>query len=136
MSKPHVCPKCNGNRSPLCHPCRGSGVVWEPSDDQKLVDAIGKILPIKPQIPDIDPRYPNPGDVPPVVPYTPLPWDDPLNPWIVVGSEVSWDPVPETHTDGVVVNVSPTSPASEIARVIRNTLASAGFTQGGSHGSA
>ena len=40
MSKPHVCPICNGSgllsgTAFRCHACNGTGVVWKPEAMQK-----------------------------------------------------------------------------------------------------
>ena len=28
--EPHICPKCHGLDAGPCHPCGGTGIVWEP----------------------------------------------------------------------------------------------------------
>jgi hypothetical protein len=85
MSKPHVCPKCEGKKVPDCHPCGGKGLVWEPDTTQQLVDAIGKLLPLVPQqpvyVPIYPPAYPNPGDVPVPEPF--------VGPYITWGSRTT-----------------------------------------------
>ena len=36
MPTPHVCPLCQGKNSPAtCHPCKGSGVVWDREDSDE-----------------------------------------------------------------------------------------------------
>lgn len=75
MTKPHVCPKCNGEKNPNgCHPCNGTGIVWEPGVD--LLDFFPKV----PVQPPVSPPYvPNP--LPEIFPWVPF-----INPEI----QITW----------------------------------------------
>lgn len=53
--KPHVCPKCNGEKTfPIksafeCVTCGGTGVVWEPNNSRLVKLHNGeKVLPLSP----------------------------------------------------------------------------------------
>jgi hypothetical protein len=60
---PHVCPKCDGEKNLECHPCKGTGLVWEPdSAEESLVKKL-KLM---------REQFKNPTL--PVYPYTPTPY--------------------------------------------------------------
>lgn len=91
MATPHVCPKCKGTKDLSCHPCSGSGIVWDREGDMA-----GHQAPKTPSSPlerVIFPYFPEPPNYHPTAPVR-----SPMNPDIVI----SWSRGYEGDLLGVV----------------------------------